>query len=442
MRSLRSLERTRYDHLTCAPLSSRFSAVPARCRLQRRRIPMLRSRSTEIKRGSIRSGSAVRVSVLRASRSVDAARCSSAADRSDGVLAWRCRGRADDADRYRCRHGTRRTSSALDGEQQRHRPQCGCREQLAAGGVPAELVPLIVRRRWSLCRSRVLAGAQLRWRSRSHRSCRARSARPLDSHSMPGRSAEATIDQAVDGMPARVVDGEGVIALRISAAQARIPFAPTDLVAATAVPINGKHHAHHLILDGNIVLPALPGQAATIASTGVAIDLDAQLPGNLPAADIGRDRANEIRTLVAGVRARITPDLGAAATSATDAELRLLATARRLHSHTPRSHPPRHPHGTLSPDFASMAIASFVIAGRSRGPAVRGSPSTLRSAPSQPVEISSVSRCTTPTMLAWSPAKPHSRRSAPRAGISCTACPQRTPHRRFVEIVADQHEAR
>lgn len=197
--------------------------------------------------------------------------------------------------------------------------------QLASGAVPAELVPMIVRRDGHFAGAvflpaRNFVGGHGRVDPVAPGRLVARLA--LDA----GPLAEATIDQASDGMPARVVDGEGVIALRISAAQARIPFAAADLVAATAVPIGGhRHGAHHLMLDGNIVLPALPGQAATTASAGVAVDLGAQLPGGLPAPpsspyDLGPDRANEIRRLVAGVRARITPDLGATTSSARDAD--------------------------------------------------------------------------------------------------------------------------
>jgi hypothetical protein len=133
---------------------------------------------------------------------------------------------------------------------------------------------------------------------------------------------EATIDRAPDGMPARVVDGEGVIALRITEAQARLPFAATDLVAATAVPITG-HRGHRLVLDGDVVVPALPGQATKPAVAGVSIELGAHLPGALPpppsfGAEV--DRGAEIRDLVANVRARITPDLGATPTSSRDAD--------------------------------------------------------------------------------------------------------------------------
>jgi Transglutaminase-like superfamily len=191
--------------------------------------------------------------------------------------------------------------------------------QLANGAVPAELVPMIVRRDGHFIGAvflpaRNFVGGHGRIDPVAPGRLVARLA--LDA----GPLAEATIDQASDGMPARVVDGEGVIALRITADQARVPFAAADLIAATAVPIGGRHHAHHLMLDGHVVLPALPGQAATIERTGIAVELGAQLPGGLPADEVGPDRANEIRTLVAGVRSRITPDLGATISSSRDAD--------------------------------------------------------------------------------------------------------------------------
>lgn len=193
--------------------------------------------------------------------------------------------------------------------------------EIASASVPAELVPMIVRRDGHFAgpvflparnfaggRGRVDAVAPDRLVARLE----------LDG----GLLAEATIDRAADGMPARVVDGEGVIALRITAAQARAPFAATDLVAATAVPITGRR-GRRLVLEGDLVVPALPGQAVTAAAAGVSLELGARLPGALPMPpDSARDpdRAAEIRGLVADVRARITPDLGATPTSSRDAD--------------------------------------------------------------------------------------------------------------------------
>jgi hypothetical protein len=192
---------------------------------------------------------------------------------------------------------------------------------VAPGAVPAELVPLIVRRDGMFTGSVFLpARGFVAGRGRIE---------PVAPHRLiarleldAGPLAEATIDQARDGMPARVVDGEGVIALRISAAQARVPFVAVDLVAATAVPIAGTHprRPHRLVLDGDLVLPALPGQATTAVASGIAVELGAQLPGGLPGEPAGADRGAEVRALVANVRARITPDLGASATSSRDAD--------------------------------------------------------------------------------------------------------------------------
>jgi hypothetical protein len=180
---------------------------------------------------------------------------------------------------------------------------------LAPDAVPAELVPLIVRRdshfegdvflparNFAAGHGRIDAIAPDRLVARL-----AFATGPL---------AEATIDLDRDRMPARVVDGEGVIAIRATAAQARAPFVATDLIAATAIPIAGKR-SHHLVLDGDLVLPPLPGQAATTSASGLAVALGADLPGDLPAGAPGPDTTPQIRALVAAVRQRITPDLGA-----------------------------------------------------------------------------------------------------------------------------------
>ena len=192
---------------------------------------------------------------------------------------------------------------------------------IAAGAVPAELVPLIVRRDGHFAGLVFLPARNFTGgRGRIDAVAPDRMIARLDLDG--GLLAEATIDRAADGMPARVVDGEGVIALRITEAQARLPFAATDLVAATAVPITG-HRGHRLVLDGDLVVPALPGQATTVAVAGVSIELGAHLPGALPAPpSFGAepDRGAEIRGLVANVRARITPDLAATPTSSRDAD--------------------------------------------------------------------------------------------------------------------------
>jgi hypothetical protein len=192
---------------------------------------------------------------------------------------------------------------------------------ITSGAVPAELVPLIVRRDGRFAGAVFLPARNFTGgRGRIDQVAPDRLVARLELDG--GLLAEATIDRASDGMPARVVDGEGVIALRITAAQARLPFTVTDLVAATAVPITGRR-SHHLVLDGDLVVPALPGQAATAAVAGVSLELGAQLPGALPPPpSLGGepDRSAEIRGLVANVRARITPDLAATPTSSRDAD--------------------------------------------------------------------------------------------------------------------------
>ncbi len=134
-----------------------------------------------------------------------------------------------------------------------------------------------------------------------------------------GTLAEATIDVERDGTFARIVDGEGVIAIRTSAALALLPFAPVDLIAATSLPLSGAH-THRLALDGDLALPPLPGQAATSDPSGaIVVELSPHLAGALPAGAAGADRSSEIRALVARVRGRIAPDLGAAQTTARSA---------------------------------------------------------------------------------------------------------------------------
>jgi hypothetical protein len=179
--------------------------------------------------------------------------------------------------------------------------------------VPAELVPLYVRRDGMFdgaifLPARSFVGGQGRIDAVAPHRLVARFA--LDA----GPIAEATIDIERDGMPARVVDGEGVIAMRATDEQARVLFAPVDLIAATSVPIEPAQHPGkrgRLALVGNLALPPLPGQSAHTSGAGLEVDLSPSLPGGLPPGDAGPDRTAEITTLVASVRGRIAPDLGA-----------------------------------------------------------------------------------------------------------------------------------
>ena len=191
---------------------------------------------------------------------------------------------------------------------------------IPAGATPSELAPLIVRRDGAFAGpvflpargfvagdGRIDPVAPGRWIARLALA--------------GGVTAEATIDRGADGMPARIVDGDGVIAIRASAAEAHADFPALDLVAATAVPIDGTRHSHGaLVLDGDLALPPVPGQTARASSSGIAVELGRDLPGALPAGEPGRDRRADIRELVDEVRARVTPDLGAPAASPRDAD--------------------------------------------------------------------------------------------------------------------------
>ncbi|MGE3769124.1 MAG: transglutaminase domain-containing protein, partial [Kofleriaceae bacterium] len=133
-------------------------------------------------------------------------------------------------------------------------------------------------------------------------------------------TAEATIDLARDGMPARVVDGEGVIAIRASEQEARESFPLVDLVAATSIALSGERGPRaRLALVGDIALPPLPGQAAITRAAGLEVELSTRLPGALAAGPRGDDRTSEIAALVARVQQRIAPDLGASIATPGDA---------------------------------------------------------------------------------------------------------------------------
>jgi len=167
-------------------------------------------------------------------------------------------------------------------------------------------------------------------------------------------TAEATIDLGPDAMPTRVVDGEGVIATRITSAQAAIAFEPVDLIAATSIPLSG-HPSERIALEieGGLAIPLVPGQRPRVerpgghgarqpgASAGhslgasgdhdrsttqeappaagagdLELELSARLAGGLPPGPRGADRTRAIIALVADVRDRIVPDLAATPGSA------------------------------------------------------------------------------------------------------------------------------
>jgi hypothetical protein len=201
----------------------------------------------------------------------------------------------------------------------------GERWQLSSGGtldmdaVPVELVPLLVRRDGSFA-GKVFLPARGFVAGAAHIDPVAPGRLVARLVLAAGPVVEATIDLDRDGTPARVVDGEGVIAIRTSAEEAARSFPAVDLIGATAVSIAGVRHARSRIaLDGDLALPALPGQRAQPTRGGVAIDLDVDLPGALPAGPRHDERLADIRSIVGAVRARITPDLGARTATPRDA---------------------------------------------------------------------------------------------------------------------------
>ena len=230
------------------------------------------------------------------------------------AVRWRELGDAR-VDARRDRVGEQREASAVHGRDG-WRVSSGVR--VVADATPAELVPLIVRRDGRFAGpvflpARGFVGGD-GWID------------PIASDRLVARLsltggalAEATIDLDRDRMPARVVDGEGVIAIRISEAQAAQAFPAADLIAATAIAIGGTRTRPALVLDGELALPPVPGQAARVTHDGVEVSLGAGLAGDLPATTRSADRTAQIVAVVALVRARITPDLGAAPHDARDA---------------------------------------------------------------------------------------------------------------------------
>lgn len=196
-----------------------------------------------------------------------------------------------------------------DGEASGTRADHDASSRLPADAVPAELVPLLVRRDGAFA-GPVFLPARGFVGGAGHVDAIAPGHLVAQVVLDRGPTVEATIDLDADGAPARVVDGEGVIAMRATAAQVREAVTPVDLIAATSIPLLG-HRSGRLWLDGELALPAVPGQAAHPTPTGLELELSPRLPGDMPAGPIGTDRTREIARLVARVQARIAPDLGA-----------------------------------------------------------------------------------------------------------------------------------
>lgn len=172
---------------------------------------------------------------------------------------------------------------------------------LPAHAIPAELVPLIVARDGRFD-APVFLPARGFALGQGHVS-------PVAPHRLVARlafaggtHAEATIDTNDDGTYARIIDGDGVIAMRASRAEAAAPFLPVDLIAATAIPIRGS-------TAGPI----------TLLGDGIEIELAPWQPRNLPDEEASSDRSAEIELLVATVQQQIRPDLGAGPSSTADA---------------------------------------------------------------------------------------------------------------------------
>jgi hypothetical protein len=188
--------------------------------------------------------------------------------------------------------------------------------RLPAAAIPAELAPLRVRRDGRFAGpvflpARGFVSGAGRIEPIAPRRLIARLVFDADPDAAP---AEATIDLGDDAMPVRVVDGEGVIATRITAAEAEAPFAPVDLIAATSIPLSGAPAgapARRLVLEGDVTLPPVPGQAARATADGIELELSPRLGGGLPPGPPGPDRTREIIWLVARVHRRIAPDLAA-----------------------------------------------------------------------------------------------------------------------------------
>ena len=193
---------------------------------------------------------------------------------------------------------------------------------LPPDAIPAELVPLLLRRDHRFGGA-VFLPARGFMAGRGHIELVAPGRLVARLTLDAGPIVEATIDLELDGTPARVVDGEGVIVMRATAAQAAASYPPVDLIAATSVPVTGVPargaHGHRIALIGDVAVPAVPGQAARISGGALELELSSTLPGDLPDGIRGPDRGRDITSLVAGVRGRISPDLRAGGTSPRDA---------------------------------------------------------------------------------------------------------------------------
>ena len=186
-----------------------------------------------------------------------------------------------------------------------------------ADAVPAELIPLLVRRDGAFAGPVLLPGRGFAVGDAEVTAEGPHRYRAL--LTVGDARLGATTDTDRDGAPLKVVDGDGVVAVRADEAEAAAPFAPTDILVAGSLPVRG---ADAVAASGPVALvvapvdrelpPPLPGQRVGADGRGWRAVLDDRLPGALPP---GRRAGalDEIEAIVREVDADIADDLGAAA---------------------------------------------------------------------------------------------------------------------------------
>lgn len=216
--------------------------------------------------------------------------------------------------------GVTRTARAIRDAHGWRIEQDGQTRRAPGEAVPAELVPLWVRRDrgfagavlltgrgFAIARGRVAPVAPDRWRA---------------DLALDGGALGADIVTDRDGAPAAIVGGDGVVARRASEAELAAPFDPPDAIDAGAIAVRGPIAARGPIAIAvhgmnRTPPPAIPGQA--IAADGdtwrVELDRDDR--------DTVDDRAavDAIRALADQVAADIQPDLATTARSLADARV-------------------------------------------------------------------------------------------------------------------------
>ena len=485
--SLPSVASPRYDHFSGAVvfigLLRAWPASPARrnLRMPRTRPSAISSRRRPIRPGTTRSGSAVRGSAPRSSASSGPRPASCCRERDHALLARRHAGRDRDDDRgdrrSRADPVARDLDRALGGACAAARP-CAIRAAgrfapmtpglaLAAGAVPAELVPLVLRRDQRFAgtvflpaRGFVTATGRID-AGRAGPAGRAPDPRPAVRSSRP-RSISIAM-----APPPRIVDGEGVIALRATRALALASYPLADLIAATSVPITGSRPAGRATRSGSTPRSRFPRCPVRSRAARAASSCRRGYPARCHPVRAGSDRRHEIRRSSPPCARASRPISAPGRPRRAMPRSRPPGTARRSPSPTRARHRARRSRRASSPACASTASAWSAIAGRSAGPASldRGRCRVRRPRPR--AAISSGSRSTMPTMPGSVAGE-----AAPRAGACAASCASELPRvqtcrrpghatavagrvrapistarqaqgamdRGLVELVADQHE--